>query len=70
MFHQEASVETIKLTVKKVWLAIMTGKRKRGCPRKTWENSIADIFREKNVTRNEASKKVRNRKELPKFVHK
>ena len=43
----------------------MTGKRNRGRPRKTWESSI----REKNVTWNEASKKVRNRKEWAKFVY-
>ena len=50
--------------------ARMTGKRKGGHPRKTWENSMVDILKEKNVTWNEASKKVRNKKELAKFVYK
>ena len=49
--------------VKKVWQARMTGKRKKGRPRKTCTNSIADILKEKNFTWNEANKKVRNRKE-------
>ena len=44
--------------VKKVWQARMTGKRKRGRPRKIWTNSIADILKEKNVTWNETIKKV------------
>ena len=55
--------------VRKVWQASTTGKRKRGRPRKTWEKSIADILKEKNVTWNGASKKVRNKKEWAKFVH-
>ena len=50
-------------SVKKVWQARMTGKRKRGRLRKTWENSIADNLKEKNVTWNGANKKVRNKKE-------
>ena len=34
-------------SVKKVQQAKMTGKRKRGDTRKTWENSIPDILKEK-----------------------
>ena len=52
--------------VKKVWHARMT-ERKRGRPRKTSKNSVADILREKNVTWNGVSKKVRNRKKWAKF---
>ena len=37
--------------VKKVWQARMTGKRKRGRPRKTWTNSIANILKEKKMER-------------------
>ena len=33
--------------VKKIRQAKMTGKNKRGRPRKTWENTIADILKEK-----------------------
>jgi len=55
--------------VKMVWQARMTGKRKRGRSRKTWENSIADILKGTNVTWNEANKKVRNKKQLVQFVH-
>ena len=47
----------------------MTKKRKRGRSRNTWENSIADILKEKNVTWNEASEKVRSKKERAKLVH-
>jgi len=47
----------------------MIEKRKRGRTRKIWKNSIADILKEKNVTWNEASNKVRNKKEWAKFVH-
>ena len=45
---------------KKVWRARRIRKRKRGCPKKTLDNS-------KNVTWNEASKKMRNKKERAKF---
>ena len=55
--------------VKKVWLTRITEKKKRGRQRKTWENSVADILTERNVTWNEASKKVRNRNEWARFVH-
>ena len=55
--------------VKNVWQARMIRKRKRGSPRKIWENLIADILRETNVTCNEASKKVRNRREWANFAH-
>ena len=55
--------------VTKVWQTRMTGKRKKGRPRKTWTNSISDILKEKNVTWNEANKKVRKRKEWAKFVY-
>ena len=55
-------------SIKKVWRTRTTGKRKRGCPRKTWENSMADISKARNVTLNEASKKVQNKKERVRFV--
>ena len=54
--------------VKKVWQARMTRKKKRGRTRKTWENSIGDILTVKNVTWNEASKKLWDMKEWAKFV--
>ena len=43
--------------------------KKRGRPRKTQENSVADILKEKNITRNEINEKERNRKERTKIVH-
>ena len=46
----------------------MIGKRKRGRPRKTGEFK-SEHFKRKNVTWNEASKKVRNGKTCAKFVH-
>ena len=43
-------------------------KEEKRTPEENIENAIADILKEKNVTWNEANKKVRNRKESAKFV--
>ena len=42
--------------------------KKKGCRKKTWENTISNILKEKSVTLNEANKKVRNKKEWAKCV--
>ena len=50
-------------------MAGLDDKGKKRTPEENIENSKADILKEKNVTWNEASKEVRNKKEWAKFVH-
>ena len=47
--------------VKRVWQGKMTGKghmKRMTGPKKTWENSVADTLKEKNVTGSEINKKM------------
>lgn len=48
--------------VKTIWETKMTGKRPRGRPNKTWNDSITQILRKQNITWKEATKLAKNRK--------
>lgn len=58
-----------KRPVKRIWQAKTVGRRRRGRPKKTWENTIADILSERGTAWKEAINKARDRKEWRKFVY-
>lgn len=56
--------------VKKVWMARVIKKQGRGRPRKTWDNTVAELLLKRNLTWTEARAKARNKSEWARLVHK
>lgn len=54
---------------KRIWETMKVGKRKRGRPQETWDNTIGKILARKGKTVEEAKTMTSNRKEWNKFVH-
>ncbi|KAJ3655554.1 hypothetical protein Zmor_014678 [Zophobas morio] len=54
---------------KQVWQAKVQGRRSRGRPQETWNNTIQKSLRKRGKTWIEAKEMARNKKEWGKFVH-
>ena len=56
--------------VKAVWLARVPGRQRRGRPRKTWDGTMAEILKGRNLTWREAQAITGNKREWAHLVHK
>lgn len=55
--------------VKRVWRAKIQKEKRRGRPKKTWDNTIAQTLEEKGIAWTTATKMAEDRKEWAKFVY-
>lgn len=55
--------------VKSIWEARIQRSKKRGRPRKTWNDEVATILKKKEITWTAATRMAKNKKEWTHFVH-
>ena len=60
---------TNKRPVKAIWEARSNNKRKRGRPKKTWNQEIAEILERRGKTWHQAITMAKNKKEWAKFIY-
>lgn len=58
-----------KRQVKTIWQTKATGTRRRGRPRKTWNDEVAAILKKKNTNWAQARRMATDKKEWTKFVY-
>ena len=51
-----------------IWGTTVTGKRRRGRPKRTWEDEIDSILEERDISREEATRLAKDRRGWREFV--
>ena len=56
-------------TPKQIWEARISGNRRRGRPRKSWDNIVTDIFKKRKITYKDARESATNKKKWAQLVY-
>ena len=58
----------IEMQTKNIWKTKIVGVKKRGRPKKTWDEEIEEIFKDRGITRREGEQLAKNKNRFKKFI--